>query len=88
MQLTEKQLLDKKAEIEKNKETHTRLQTEYRTMLKQLKEDFGFATLTEARAELERLEKEQQELDAQITEKTEEVYNLYFKKTDTEDDND
>lgn len=87
MQLTEKQLLDKKAEIEKNKETHTRLQTEYRTMLKQLKEDFGFATLVEARAELERLEAEQKELDAQIAEKTEEVYHLYF-KTDTEDDDD
>jgi hypothetical protein len=85
MELTEKQLLDKKAEIEKNKETHSRLQTEYRTMLKQLKEDFGFATLAEARTELERLEAEQKELDVQIAEKTEEVYNLYFKK-DTDDD--
>ena len=85
MELTEKQLLEKKAEIEKNKETHTRLQTEYRTMLKQLKEDFGFVTLAEARAELERLKAEQTELDRQIAEKTEEVYNLYF-KTDTDAD--
>lgn len=80
MKLTEKQLLDKKAEIEKNKEIHTRLQTEYRTLLKQLKEEYGFASLAEAKEALLSQEKELEALDAEIEEKSQTIYDTYFQE--------
>jgi prefoldin subunit 5 len=82
MALTEKQLLEKKKEIDQAQQTLSELTGEEKALLKQLSTEWGCKTLEDAKKKLEAYKKEIDKLDEQIQEKTEEIEKTYFDEKD------
>lgn len=78
MALTETELLKLKKEIEISKTELSELKGEEKALLKQLKEDWGCSTLSEAKTKIKKFEAEAEELSRQIEDKTNELEKKYL----------
>lgn len=73
MAISEKELLDKKAEIEKFQKNLDELTGEEKALLKQLETEWGCKTLSQAKTKLENLKKEIEDLDQQMEDKSQQI---------------
>ena len=80
MELTEKDLLRKKREIEEAKQELSELIGQEKALMKRLEEDYGITSVKGAEKKLEILKTEADDLNAQIQEKTEELEAQYFQE--------
>jgi hypothetical protein len=80
MELTGKDLLRKKREIEQAKEELSELKGQEKAFIKRLEEDYGLSSTSEASEKLEKMQEQVSDLDALIQEKMEEVEEKYFKE--------
>ena len=78
--MTEKDLLEKKEKIEKTKTKLSELKGEQKALTKQLKDNWGCATLAEAKKKIISFETKTKELEKQIEEDTEILMETYFTK--------
>jgi prefoldin subunit 5 len=78
MELTEKDLLRKKREIEQAKEELSELKGQEKALMKRLEEEYGITTIEQAEEKLESLQQQVSDLDTLIQEKTEAIEEKYF----------
>lgn len=78
--MTEKDLLEKKEQIEKTKTKLSELKGEQKALVKQLKDTWDCSTLAEAKKKILTFEKKTKELSETIETKTEELMETYFTK--------
>jgi len=76
--MTEKELLQKKKQIEQAKTELAELTGQQKQLFKQLKTDFGLDSLKDAEIYLEHLTKEQDELLEEVNKLTEKLENEHF----------
>lgn len=78
--MTETELLEKKKEIEKTKIKLSELKGEQKALTKQLKDNWGCSTLTEAKKKIISFENKKKDLEKQIEKDTEILMETYFTK--------
>jgi len=74
--ITEKELLQKKKEIERTKQEVSELKGGEKSLLKQLQENWNCKTLAEAKVKIKQFEKDVASLDEEIKEQSEELETL------------
>jgi len=68
-----KRLADLKAQIEREKAARAELQGELKTLMKQLKEDFGISSLSDADKKIAILERDIDVMEAELEKKVREI---------------
>ena len=84
MALTEKELLDKKKEVEEAKDSLNSLKGEKKVYEKQLKDDWKCNSLDEVKTKLKSMKEKQQKLEEKIEDSLEELEDKYFNTSEDE----